>query len=249
LTLPNILKVFNPYLTGFSVGVLKSNPIFTRKAKAIGPNGKFHYNFADTGADSDDVIKQAYRLVRRMKADPHVDYYKDWKLVTLLVGHNDICSHSCKRTDFFSPVKNASPWAYINNIKLALDHLHKHLPRTFVNLMAVSDISKMFDIKRKPLPCVFTHSYGCPCLFDRKFSRPLKRRQVKALLNAYLKELKKLVGSGRYDTREDFTVVLQPTLIDADLPRIRGSIDVSFLAPDCFHFAQKTHAIGEPSVH
>ena len=57
----------------------------------------------------------------------------------MLVGHNDICGHACERVHFFNdPVKNASPSAYIFNVRTALDILHKQLPRTFVNLMAVA---------------------------------------------------------------------------------------------------------------
>ncbi len=60
-------------------------------------------------------------------------------MVTVLVGHNDICGHACERVHFFNdPVKNASPSAYIFNVRTALDILHKQLPRTFVNLMAVA---------------------------------------------------------------------------------------------------------------
>lgn len=107
----------------------------------------------------------------------------------------------------------------------------------------------MLEIYEKPFPCVITHAYGCPCLFDPKFSKPLTKAKVRHLLNAYLSELKHLIGSGRYDTKEDFTVVLQPSLVQTDLPRhqptraSRMQVNLEYLAPDCFHFAQKTHAL------
>ena len=75
-------------------------------------------------------------MVYKMRSDPYVNVYKDWKLVTLLVGHNDICSHACDRFDLFDPIKDATPGAYVSNVAAALDVLHENLPRTYVNLMA-----------------------------------------------------------------------------------------------------------------
>ncbi len=73
LTLPNILKVFNPRLRGFSNGVRKLGLGGTSRRQ---PRNSYRvdYNFAETGADSDDIIGQARRLVKRMKADKHVDF-------------------------------------------------------------------------------------------------------------------------------------------------------------------------------
>ena len=108
----------------------------------------------------------------------------------------------------------------------------------------------MYD---KPLPCVFTHLYGCPCLFDDKFSDKLSKRQFFRVLNSYLQGLYDLVDSGRYDSRPDFTVVIQPTLVNVDFPKYRPrrgarlQPNPDYLAPDCFHWAQKTHAKG--NVH
>ena len=58
----------------------------------------------------------------------------------------------------------------------------------------------------------------------------------------------------RYDTRKDFTVVLNPLLVQADLPRVhkrgggKAGINIEYLAPDCFHWAQKTHAMGRLKI-
>ncbi|KAH0622631.1 hypothetical protein JD844_025098, partial [Phrynosoma platyrhinos] len=56
-------------------------------------------------------------------------------------------------------------------------------------------------------------------------------------------ETHSLVNSGRYDTREDFTVVVQPFMEEATMPMTpEGLPDSSYFAPDCFHFHQKTHS-------
>ena len=51
LTLPNILKVFNPHLYGYSTGISK---LISSDENRVDRS----FNFAQTGADSDDVIQQ-----------------------------------------------------------------------------------------------------------------------------------------------------------------------------------------------
>lgn len=47
----------------------------------------------------------------------------------------------------------------------------------------------------------------------------------------------------RYDTRDDFTVVVQPFLDETQIPRNPdGSVDRSYFAPDCFHLSGKGHS-------
>ncbi len=92
--MPNILKVFNPRLHGFSTGVKKTTISFNRrknKRRRRPKYGRFDYNFAETGADSDDIIKQAYKLVRRMKRDPRVNWLSNtcfWHVRTHLLFVN-----------------------------------------------------------------------------------------------------------------------------------------------------------------
>lgn len=57
------------------------------------------------------------------------------------------------------------------------------------------------------------------------------------------------VFSGRYDQRDDFTVVIQPFIKlfnapDDPVRRYDEVIDISYITHDCFHFSQKGHALG-----
>lgn len=57
------------------------------------------------------------------------------------------------------------------------------------------------------------------------------------------------INSGRYDTKEDFTVVLQPFMKAFNAPeeesdKFKPFIDESYITYDCFHFSQKGHALG-----
>ena len=82
-TIPNILKVFNPHIVGGSVNV----------------GGEFdrgtNLNLASPGATSRELIQQSKRLIKVLSKSG--DRYK-WKLVTILMGHNDVCTHPCNTT-------------------------------------------------------------------------------------------------------------------------------------------------------
>ena len=61
-------------------------------------------------------------------------------------------------------------------------------------------------------------------------------------------KLEELVASGRYDHKKDFSVVIQPSLMHGSLPMKNGIPDLDFLAPDCFHWGQRTHALGKKEL-
>lgn len=144
LTLPNILKQFNPNLKGYSTG----------KGEFLASNA--HMNVAFPVSAASDAYKQAVFLVKKMKKDPTIDFHNDWKvlapgagrhhggalqqvptfsprlqMVTMLFGANDICSAQCYDREGTSANQHA------RKLRLALDYLHQNLPRTFVNLVPV----------------------------------------------------------------------------------------------------------------
>ena len=112
--------------------------------------------------------------------------------------------------------------------------------------MPITDVSLLFDLKSLPIFCHFLRKWLCPCLFSPLQSGRFDREKTQAWLDKYAEGLDRLVASERYDTKDDFTVVIQPTLIQGSLPLLgNGNIDLNFLAPDCFHFSQRTHALGK----
>lgn len=69
LTLPNILKEFNPGLKGYSVG----------KGEFLAPNS--HMNVAFPVSADFDAYRQAQFLTKKMKRDPDIDLKNDWKVM------------------------------------------------------------------------------------------------------------------------------------------------------------------------
>ncbi|XP_037296711.1 phospholipase B1, membrane-associated [Manduca sexta] len=225
LTLPNILKEFNPDLQGYSTG---TGEWVTRNSRL---------NVAFPVASDEDALKQAKIVVARMRASPDIDISRDWKMVTVFIGANDICSAACH-----NPV-SWSPAAHARKLAKALDYLHEHLPRTIVNLVPVLDVSVSVRVLR-PMMCRLMHSLFCSCFHQGGN----ELEDIVRMSRLYQKAEMMLVESGRYDTRPDFTVVLQPfmRLFNAPFPPtppLPLVIHQSYITHDCFHFSQKGHAL------
>ncbi|XP_026276561.1 phospholipase B1, membrane-associated-like [Frankliniella occidentalis] len=227
LTLPNILKQFNPNLKGYSTG----------KGEFLASNA--HMNVAFPVSAASDAYKQAVFLVKKMKKDPFIDFHNDWKMVTMLFGANDICSAQCYDREGTSANQHG------RKLKMALDYLHQNLPRTYVNLVPVIDPSVSLRVKRSFM-CRVLHRFFCQCFHLDGNADEMDI--ITSLVRDFQNAERQLVESGRYDTRDDFTVVIQPFMKLFNAPRDRALwstevIDISYVTYDCFHFSQKGHAM------
>uniref|UniRef100_A0A8C7Y136 Si:ch211-214p16.3 n=1 Tax=Oryzias sinensis TaxID=183150 RepID=A0A8C7Y136_9TELE len=223
-TLPNILREFNPTLTGYSTGTGNKDS----------PNA--FLNVAVPGAKSDDMVTQVRSLVDKMKNDARINFNDDWKVITMFIGGNDICDYCANSIQY-------SARNVVTRISQALDILHNEVPRAIVNLVEMLYIPPLRELHTDP-------SLGCPTWFvgficscivkPREGSAEVQ--QIHELNRAYQLAMRDLIDSGRYDTHENFTVVLQPFFRDVVLPRLPdGRPDRSYFAPDCFHLSQKAH--------
>ncbi|KAJ9576070.1 hypothetical protein L9F63_007035 [Diploptera punctata] len=225
LTLPNILKEFNPNLLGYSNG----------SGDFLSSNSRL--NVAIPISATEDALQQAKLLVSRMKNDPKIDFYKHWKMVTIMFGANDLCSSQCFNR------KKGSATQHQRFLRGALDYLHKYLPRTFVNLVPVIDVTISVRIKRTRT-CRLLHNLFCMCFHWGGDDI----NTIAKLVQKYQSAINQLVSSGRYDTKEDFTVVLQPFIQSLNVPLDKHllqmeAIHISYITHDCFHFSQKGHAL------
>ncbi|KAL2737809.1 hypothetical protein V1478_001895 [Vespula squamosa] len=225
LTLPNLLKVFNPNLTGYSTG---TGEFISSKARL---------NIAFPVAATEDAIKQARILVQRIRDDPRINFTKHWKLITIFFGANDICSAQCYNPEQFSPLRHAF------HLRKVLDYLKMTLPRTLVNLIPTIDVTVSLRVRKSPM-CTILHPLYCACMHQGY--RPDVTASRMAMM--YQKAAETLINSGRYDNSQEFTVVLQPFMKlfnapNADPSRARP-IDPNLVTYDCFHFSQNGHALG-----
>ncbi|KAF8364218.1 hypothetical protein PRIPAC_91141 [Pristionchus pacificus] len=222
VTLTNVLRKFNPNLFGYSTGTGSANVWKTAKLNAAIP-----------GAQTDDLVGQAYDLIRRMKDHPEVDYDNSWKLVHIFIGGNDICNW-CDHPDVESETK------FRDNIGAAVQILKDNMPKTIVVLVGMLDLSLLRSIDKGKYFCDALHTFECPCEREMNFSDEAIREQCKKYM-ATEQELQ----DGRFDTTEDFTLVIQPFFEDLNVPPLLpdGEPDLSFFAPDCFHFSAYGHAV------
>ncbi|CAL1539077.1 unnamed protein product [Lymnaea stagnalis] len=214
-TLPNILRQYSNGLFGYSQGTGTDDPGF---------------NVAVSGAKSGEMLEQAQRLVTLLKESSNVDFNNDWKVITLFIGGNDLCDW-CDNKDEYSAEK------YAAHLQDTLDYLHASVPRAFVNLVEVLNLEMVKDLADNLL-CAAVHFFVCNCAANPKSQADLD--ELIRLREGYQKAARDLVATGRYDTNEDFTVVLQPFYRETFTPRTtNGQPDMSFFASDCFHHSKK----------
>ncbi|XP_043554398.1 phospholipase B1, membrane-associated isoform X2 [Chiloscyllium plagiosum] len=225
ITLPNILKLFNPNITGYSK---------RKTVHQIPPTlQQTGFNFAVTGANTYQLPKQARHLVDTMKTFPDINFTQDWKLVTVFIGVNDLCDY-CKDKDLFSP------YSFIYNVTEALDILSDEMPRTIVNLVQLLPIEGLRLVNDGSFGCLLQRKF-CPCLVN-PMPDSAELRELRRINKVFQTKLEELVASGRFDQKEDFTVILQPFLKSVTPPlNLAGEVDYSFFSPDCFHFTIKGH--------
>jgi len=217
-TLPNMLKLYNSKVTGFSVKTGKTNS----------PNSKL--NIAVTGAVSQDILGQAQEAVIRLKADPAYDINNSWKMITIFIGANNLCD-VCK-----DPIPNSAATLQ-TSLVAALDYLQQHVPHAFVSLIPAVDVTALGVIES--FFCGVLHPWLCDCAVSKEGNNQQITKQAAADMAAALYTIQNMA---KYQT-EDFAVIVQPFFQNVTLPtKSDGSVDTSYFAPDCFHFSQIGHA-------
>ncbi|XP_005175113.2 phospholipase B1, membrane-associated-like [Musca domestica] len=225
LTLPNILKVFNPRLYGFS----------TQDGVAVDRHA--HLNIAEPMIMSRDLVYQVQVLIQRMRQDPRIDMQRHWKLLTIFVGNNDICSDMCHHDNLWNFLRQ-----HERDLRNAFRLLRDNIPRLVVNLIpAPNMVNTLRQMQNIPLLCQAVHSVGCHCIFSETYSRKYLNTISKFI--SRWQKIDEYVASLPEFYTQDFVVLYQPFTANVSLPiRNNGDTDLRFLASDCFHFSQLGHA-------
>ena len=203
LTLANIIKEFNPNLKGMSFGKTRAFvPLSKQKAVSFGLNMSISRSLA---ADVPRMVKQLIRKVRRTVPE----WRKLWKIVTILVGHNDVCNHTCDNT-FLQGIGidrkiDVSPEAFGKSIRKAIKILYATLPHTLVILIPIGDLTQILSQPSLPLPCTLAHWFVCPCWLTEQ-----GKSAIPFLTEQYRHQLYKIASDTKF-VRTDFTVEVMPT--------------------------------------
>ncbi|XP_040151388.1 phospholipase B1, membrane-associated isoform X1 [Anopheles arabiensis] len=229
LTLPNILKVFNPNLNGYVV------------ADSLSIDRASRFDVAEIAGMSQDLPHQARNLIKRMKADRSVSIKKDWKLITIFMGHNDFCSRIC-----FLPKPEKALYQHEQNLLTTLRLLRKYLPRAMVNIVATIDVTVLRTFSPRPASCVTTHAFECPCVFGTRYASFQPRLEY--IIHQWNRIQQSVAEREEFNNATDFVVNFQPFPEQLTLPTLRnGDTDAGIASVDCFHFSQRGHAIAANS--
>ncbi|XP_037033340.1 phospholipase B1, membrane-associated-like [Bradysia coprophila] len=227
LTLPNILKEFNPNLFGYSL------------QDSYNVHQSAQFNVAENIATVTDMPYMAQKLIDRMRLDPRVNMTSHWKLLTFMIGGNDFCSDICYQT-------NATQWINESQEKYlikTLRYLRQHMPRTFVNLVPSPLVSLSFSMDQVNVPwtCYLSRPIECSCLFGPAYSE--KRQLFRQREREFVKIMERVSYLKEFHT-DDFTVVYQPFFRDASVfVDDSKTPDMDIMSVDCIHLSQKGHAV------
>ncbi|XP_073841452.1 phospholipase B1, membrane-associated-like [Musca autumnalis] len=221
LTLPNILKVFNPNLYGFA-----TDNVLTHEKGS-------NFNIAEPMAMSRDLVYQVHNLIQRLKADPNVNMQQDWKLLTIFVGSLDLCFDLCHSEHLWEKLRQ-----HEMDLIEAFTLLRDNVPRLVVNLLpAPNMVTTLGQLRNVPLQCKLVHTVGCRCVFSAAHNGTSLR--ITSEYFTHWQGIDEYVASLPAFQRDDFTVLYQPFMANAKLPRLsNGDVDLRFFSSDCFHFSQ-----------
>lgn len=233
-TLANFFRFYNPQIRGASLGTHMIElcygplcpPYQYRPSKDV-------LNSAQSGAMVEDLLQHEMTyLVQQLKSLPGVDFQNDWKHLTLLIGANDLCA-ACILENYLGPDD------FEKNLVAVLEAVRMNVPRVFVSVVEMFNLSQVYDLSLKTPKCVTVHrdfAIECDCLFRKNGN--LTRELVDSYVQAYNA---RSVGIAKYYQSQqyaDFTVVAQPfgrnTMLKEFPPDALSTLD-------CFHPSLITH--------
>ncbi|KAG7282093.1 hypothetical protein CRUP_023609, partial [Coryphaenoides rupestris] len=151
ITLANIIKLYNPSV----LGPAPSKTVHGTSA----PLSETGFNLAVTGHNTFNLPGQTRHLIDTLRDYEGLKFEEDWKLLTILIGMNDICDY-CKDKALFS----------VDN---------------FIHYMTVSLEMLMNEVQRPAPGCLLQRSF-CSCLIKPVGSSPELRELVEVNLEFQL---------------------------------------------------------------
>ena len=205
VTIPNILRKYNPDLFGWATGIC-SNDVWDMA----------RLNLGYPGDQSGDLIAQAHQLVQLMQTHEEIDIQNDWKLVNIFIGVNDIC-HYC--TDSLN--NNNGPHSaanYETHLRKTIDILKQNLPRTIVSITGMFNMKILRIVNHKEAFCQELYVFECPCEDKNEFTDD----ELGNISLSYVNAVQDMQDQGYYEA-DDFTLVLQPFFADDVVPALKVS--------------------------
>lgn len=235
ITMGNMLKYFSPNLVG---GSLKSHLVELCYGP-ICPPFQYHpnedvFNSAQSGAMVGDLVTHELDyLVKRVKENKQVNMKEDWKLLTLLIGANDLCASCTLAKGFLNPDD------FEKHLMKVLTNVRSELPRTLVQIVEMFNLSQVYNLSMKSNVCKDIHRVGfieCECIFRPDGAK--LRAEVDEHVQLYNARSRKVATHFQSLNDPQFTVITQPFARDTAL----ATFPIEAISTlDCFHPSLTTH--------
>jgi len=184
-------------------------------------------NAAQSQARIDALPAQITYLTEQLKTtySSTVDFKNDWKLLTILIGANNLCPACDNRTD-------TQPDYFEAQMQAVLNQVYTTIPRVFVNIATLFNISQVWNIHMTSPYCIVTWdevtSGECGCLTDHTTEK--QRKMMDEAGVKFNQRIYKIAEQWKAKNLTEFNVVVQPFIQNLIIP---GIDFVSEL--DCFH--------------
>ncbi|OCT77502.1 hypothetical protein XELAEV_18028594mg, partial [Xenopus laevis] len=151
----------------------------------------------------ENLLEEAKKLVENLKQGQIVSFANDWKMITIFVTAEDPCDF-CNQMDHTEGT--------IRKLESVLDYLHQELPKTFVSLVDLTELNGLYLSH----PSQAELRKSCDC-----FRKPSDYAKT-TFRFSFQVALERLVHSGQYDNKEDFTVALHPVIKMVDYGNLQN---------------------------
>ncbi|KAL1916170.1 uncharacterized protein VTP21DRAFT_6174 [Calcarisporiella thermophila] len=186
-------------------------------------------NSAISGATSHTLNKEIDRTVALLNGGEYKSIKDQWKMVTLLIGPNDVCGDGV-----------TSPTEFGKNVRAAVERIRTEIGKAFVSLVGVLDVTQVHTAAQSDLYCTIIMSSSAICPNAAPSKAPATRKYL-AEYNAQLAQIADDYQSKNYS---DFYVSAQPAFEKA----VFDTYGQGFLSGlDCFHpnvCANKAFTVG-----
>lgn len=234
VTLPNLFRHFTDKLVGFSLGTNAAQVCYGGNCPPIHYSTMDSNNGAKSGSLTFDMVSsQVNYLIRQVNQKPDMNVAQDWKVLTLMIGANDLCASCTFNLTYLSADD------YENNLMGTLERIRTSLPRTFVNIVGGFNVSQAYDLSLKIPRCknATRELYvQCDCLFEPDAGN--LRELIDSRMTQFNQRAEKVATYYHRKAFDNFAVVFQPFATQTHI----SDLPSSFLARlDCFHPSRPAH--------
>jgi len=235
ITIANFLKSYNTQIQGASHG----SHIVELCYGPLCPPFQYHpaidvLDAAQSGAMVADLVTHEWDyLLKQLTANTNISMANDWKLLTILIGANDLCASCTYLGGYLDPDE------FEAHLSKVLEEVRTNIPRVFVQIVEMFNLSQVYDLSLKSPNCATIHRdlfIECDCIFSPGANAT--RQTVDEYAQAFNARSRALAAYYQALKDPDFTVVSQPFGRNTMLKELPPSM-LSTL--DCFHPSLMAH--------